>query len=89
MTRATAHALFGQLGASFHYHPFGAVFLVGFAVNAAHHAVQNVVGRQLDYAALRLWRRVSGPAWVAAALFVGLFGLVRFALEVAGILTPI
>jgi hypothetical protein len=89
MTRATAHALFGEFGASVHYHPFGILFLTGFAATAAHHAVQNVKGRPLDYAALRLWRRISGPAWVVAALVVVGFGAVRFALEVAGILTPI
>lgn len=89
MTRATAHALFGDFGASVRYHPFGLVFLAGFAATASHHAVQNLAGRELDYAALRLWRRFDGPLWAAAALFIGVFGVIRFGLEMAGILTPI
>ncbi len=89
MTRSTAHFLHGDLLAAFQYHPFGPVFLLGFAATALHHGAQLVRGRPLDYAALRLWRRIERPVWVGALVFLGLFGAARLAGELTGILTPI
>lgn len=89
MTRSTAHFLHGDLQAALAFHPFGPLFLLGFAAAALHHAVQLRRGRPLDYRALGWWRRIERPVWVAIALFMGIFGLIRFVLEMTGFLTPI
>lgn len=89
MTRATAHFLHGDPVGAVHYHPFGPLVLTAFAVVAAHYLVQNLVGRRLDYAALRLWKRVERPVLGAVAISMLLFGAIRLVLEVSGILTPI
>ncbi len=88
MTRSTGAFLHGDLVRSFELHPFGALFVVGFAVTAAHHLVQNVRGVRLDYGAHRIWRRIQMPALVSALFFLVVFGVARLALELAGILTP-
>lgn len=89
MTRSTAHFIHGDLWAAFEFHPFGPFFIVGFGVAALHHGVRLWKRRKLDYAALRMWRRIQKPVWVAAAVFVGLFGGVRLVAELTGFLTPI
>ena len=89
MTRACAHFIHGSLAQSVRYHPMGGAFVAAFGASALHHLVQNVRGRRLDYAALRWWKRAEMPILVAALIALLVFGAIRFALEVSGILTPI
>lgn len=89
MTRSTALFLHGSWGASFAHHPFGGAFVLAWGASAAHHLAQNLRGKRLDYGALRLWKRIEKPVLGVTFVFLVLFGLIRFALEVSGILTPI
>lgn len=88
MTRSSAHFIAGDLVAAVGFHPFGPLFVVAFGIVAVHHAVQAVRGRVWEHTLTRAWGRVGRPLSVFALVVLVLFGAVRFALELSGILTP-
>jgi hypothetical protein len=89
MTRACVSAVHGSWWTSLTFHPFGLPFLLVVTLNGLHKLAQNVVGRPIRPPGWAFFERVRRPAlWtIFAALLV--FGIVRLALEIAGILTPI
>jgi hypothetical protein len=89
MTRATRLALFGDWAASVMYHPMGVPFLIGFAGVSGHGFLQSLLNRRLEGAGVLWLRRQQRAIWLGTLIFVVVFGLVRFGLEVAGILTPV
>jgi hypothetical protein len=89
MTRACVHLMHGHFGASFASHPFGWLFVLGFALVAVDRLMQLVAGRRLSYPGRRYWESSRNPVLIGCLVAVGAFGGVRLVLELAGFLTPI
>ena len=87
MTRSCTAALHGHWGASLGFHPMGIGFVLSFFALAVVRAIEFVRGRRIEWSA-RL-RRAGLLVSVALLVFVCLFGGIRLALEIAGILTPV
>lgn len=89
MTRSTMAFVHGELAHAVQFHPFGPIFVVGWAVAAFHQGAQLIRGEALNYAAVRVWRRHDKLIWWVGAAFLATFGAIRLGLELAGILTPV
>lgn len=89
MTRATRLAVLGDWASSVMFHPMGVPFLLGFAAVSGHGFMQSVLNRRIEGPAVVWLRRHQHPIWLGTLIFVLVFGLVRFGLEAAGILTPV
>lgn len=87
MTRACTAALHGHWADSLGFHPMGIGFVLSFFGLALVRGVEFVRGRRIQWSA-RL-RRAGLVVSVALLVFVCLFGGIRLALEIAGILTPV
>ncbi|MGM0555916.1 MAG: DUF2752 domain-containing protein [Myxococcota bacterium] len=89
MTRGWTSMLHGEWLAALTYHPFAPVLLVGLGLWALHAAAEAVSGRVLDPRAIPGWSRVQKPVLLGALVFVVIFGLLRVALELMGVIAPI
>ena len=89
MTRACREALHGHFLQSIYFHPLGVPFVVAFFGLAVHGLAQSLMNRRFDQGVFGVISRRQGLIWGAVLVFVVVFGVVRFALEVAGILTPV
>jgi hypothetical protein len=89
MTRACVSMLHGDVWTSLTFHPLGwlvTLALVGAGLRAL---AQLVLGRRLGWRLPARLERLARLATIALFTFVFLFGAVRLALELAGILTPV
>ncbi len=87
MTRSWTHALTGDLGQSLHFHLLGAIGLSVVSAMAVFTLMELITRRPLIKPDLR--KRAENIFWGSALVALLVFGLTRFGLEVAGILTPV
>lgn len=87
MTRSWTHALTGELGQSLHFHLLGAIGLSVVSAMALFTLMELITRRPLIKPELR--KRAENIFWGSALVALLVFGLTRFGLEVAGILTPV
>lgn len=87
MTRSWTHALTGDLAQSLHFHLFGALALAIVTAAALLTLMELVARKPLVRPDLR--KRAENIFWGSALVALVVFGLTRFGLEVAGILTPV
>lgn len=89
MTRATREVLHGNLLQSIYFHPMGIPFVFGFFVYAVHGLVQSALNREVTWGPIGWVQRYQSAIWMGVLVFVVLFGVVRFGLELTGFLTPV
>lgn len=89
MTRGCTAFLHGHVVESVMFHPLAPFFVVGFTAFAVRAALELWKGRRLYVPGEEYWKRVDNPVLLGCLAFVVLFGGIRLALEVAGVIPPV